>query len=57
MSINIEDIHYWHIPVADRLILAQDIIDSVLAETDIESVPAKTIREMYERCTRRGQPA
>ena len=45
MGISPEDIEYWRLSPADRLVLAQDIIDSVLAES---SAPPLTLAEIAE---------
>lgn len=34
-----DDFDYWKLSVADRIVLAQDILDSVLSETESGAVP------------------
>ncbi|GIK23577.1 MAG: hypothetical protein BroJett005_29910 [Ignavibacteriota bacterium] len=34
-----DDFDYWKLSVADRIVLAQDILDSVLAEAESGAVP------------------
>ncbi|NUQ13528.1 MAG: addiction module protein [Gemmatimonadaceae bacterium] len=36
MKLSLDDIDYWKLSIADRLVLVQDILDSVLAETHAE---------------------
>jgi putative addiction module component (TIGR02574 family) len=49
MGISPEDIEYWRLPPADRLVLAQDIIDSVLAENAAPPLTSEEIAEL-DRC-------
>lgn len=49
MALSPEDIEYWRLSPADRLVLAQDIIDSVLAETECPVPTPEQIDEL-DRC-------
>ncbi|MBW7904787.1 MAG: addiction module protein [Phycisphaerae bacterium] len=45
----LDDIDYWTLSVADRLVLVQDILDSVLAETRAEPLTPQQTAEMERR--------
>lgn len=49
MGISPEDIEYWRLSPADRLVLAQDIIDSVLAESSAPPLSLAEIAELRSR--------
>lgn len=50
MTISPDEIRYWLLPVADRLVLAQDILDSVLAETSADSLTPEQIADLDRVC-------
>ncbi|QOJ14002.1 MAG: addiction module protein [Planctomycetia bacterium] len=50
MSTSLDDIDYWKLPIADRLVLAQDILDSVLAETRADTLTPEQIAMINRRC-------
>lgn len=50
MSRSIDDFDYLRLSAGDRLLLAQDIIDSVVAETAAEPLTAEQLAELDRRC-------
>lgn len=50
MKLSLEDIDYWNLSIADRLVLVQDILDSVLAETCAEPLTPQQQAEIDRRC-------
>lgn len=51
MKRSLDDIDYWTLSIADRLVLVQDILDSVLAETRIEPLSPQQLAEIDRRCS------
>lgn len=49
MKLSLEDIDYWKLSIADRLVLVQDILDSVLAETHAEPLTPQQLAEIDRR--------
>ena len=50
MKLSLDDIDYWKLSIADRLVLVQDILDSVLAETCAEPLSLQQLAEIDRRC-------
>lgn len=50
MTISLDDIDYLHLSTADRIILAQDILDSVLAEAEAPAFTPAQLAEFDRRC-------
>lgn len=46
----LDEINYWTLPVPDRLVLAQDILDSVLAEAQAAPLHPDQLAELDRRC-------
>ena len=50
MPRNIDDINYSHLSPAERLVLVQDILDSVLDESQEQTLTQAQIAEIDRRC-------
>lgn len=51
MTRPVDDIDYLHLSAAERLLLVQDILDSVMAETRAEPLTPAQLAELHRRCT------
>ncbi|MFO0835787.1 MAG: addiction module protein [Phycisphaerales bacterium] len=51
MTRPVDDIDYLHLSAAERLLLVQDILDSVMAETGAEPLSPSQLAELHRRCT------
>lgn len=51
MTRSLEDIHYLQLSAAERLLLVQDILDSVMAEAQAEPLTSEQRAELDRRCT------
>ena len=50
MPQNLDDIDYSHFSAAERLLLVQDILDSVLAHSQPEALTPEQVAELDRRC-------
>ena len=50
MTHNLDNIDYSHLSAAERLLLVQDILDSILADAQAEPLTAAQVRELDRRC-------
>jgi|GEM_PF-1897803 len=50
MAHNLDNIDYSHLSAAERLLLVQDILDSVLADAQTEPLTPEQIKELDRRC-------
>lgn len=50
MPHSLDDIDYLHLSAAERLLLVQDILDSVMAEAQAEPLTPEQIAEIDRRC-------
>jgi len=50
MTRSFDDIEYLHLPTAERLLLAQDILDSVVADAHGDPLTPSQMAEIERRC-------
>ncbi len=50
MTLSLDDLDYSHLSPADRLVLVQDILESVLAEAEVPPFTPEQIAELDRRC-------
>lgn len=52
MTRPVDDIDYLHLSAAERLLLVQDILDSIVAEAQADPLSPAQLAELHERCAR-----
>lgn len=51
MTHSLDDIDYLHLSAAERLLLVQDILDSIVAEGHAEPLTPAQLAELDQRCS------
>lgn len=50
MTRHVDEIAYTHLSAAERIVLAQDILDSVLTEAQADPLTPDQLEELARRC-------